>query len=726
MKLKFWLLIGLILLGFCSMASADYAPGKIIVKFRPGVLNLPQGVSIAAAESAKVKSSSIQALNAKHGIKRVKKLYQKVLDRRPQWKHLDNKFVLYFPEDKDVFEVIEEFKKDPNVIAAYPVGRVKAFSTTPNDPYFTGGQQYGLINISAPQAWDRTTGSSSTLIAVLDTGVNYNHEDLQGKIDLDNAYDFINNDSDPMDDHYSSHGTGVTGVVAATANNNIGIAGLNWQAKILPIKILDGNGNGDIDYICEGIIHAIDKGADVINMSFGHYFIDQELKEACENGFNEGVVLVAAAGNDGISAFAYPANYPGVISVAAVDENDQRSVWNSTKSSNYGSWIDVCAPGTDILTTSMEDEYTFANGTSFSCPYVSGLAALVKGVFPGLSPQEVIDLIKQRSDNIDSFNPGFEGQLGQRINAYLVLGGVVANISSPQEGDFVKGNVDFMGSASGWDFTSYVLEALRNGSLLATLEASSSAVENASLGSWDMSGLNGEYGVRLKVFTATSGNAEEEIKVIADNIAPEAEISFPSGGATLEGEVAIRGSADDEYFEKYILEYASAGSPANYEQIAEVSVPVKDGLLSTWQTAGLKGEYILRLTAYDKVGSSAVKTARVNITNTSPDKKVVAQGQLPATYAAPNPFDRQEISQITINYWLSGNFNAKIYIFDSSAGLVWFENYNAGENGGKAGENNPSWDGKDMRGANVANGVYLYQIIAGQKVIGRGKIIVLN
>jgi subtilisin family serine protease len=726
MKLRLWLLVGLYLVGFCSLVSAEYAPGKIIVKFKPGIVDLPKGLRIAAAESAKVKSASIKALNKKLGLKRIKKLYKKVLDRRPEWKYLDNKFVLYFPKDKDLLEIAKEFKKDPSVVSAYPVGRVKAFSTTPNDPYFTGGQQYGLINISAPQAWDRTTGSSSTLVAVLDTGVNYQHEDLQGRIDLEKAYDFVNNDSDPMDDHYSSHGTGVVGVIAAATNNNIGIAGLNWQAKILPVKVLDGHGNGDIDFICEGIMYAVDKGADVINMSFGHYFIDQELMEACENAYNAGVVLVAAAGNDGISAFAYPANYSGVMSVASVDQNDQRSIWNSTKSSNYGSWIDVCAPGTDILTTSMSDEYAFENGTSFACPYVSGLASLVKGVYPGLSPQEVIDLIKLRSDNIDTLNPGFEGQLGKRINAYLVLGGVVANIAFPQDGDFVKGRVNFLGSASGWDFISYVLEAIQNETLLATLETSTLAVENASLGSWDTSALNGEYDVLLKVFTATSGNAEERIRIIIDNITPEAQLSFPFDGATLEGEVAIRGTAFDQYFEKYVLEYANADFPVNYERIAESAEPVKNGLLSTWQTAGLNGEYIIRLTAYDRVGSSAIKTERVNISNSSPDKKVVAQGQLPATYAVPNPFDREEVSEVTINYWLTGNFNTRIYIFDALARLVWFENYSAGENGGKAGANNPSWDGQDMRGLNVANGVYLYQVVAGQKAIARGKIIVLN
>ena len=337
-----------------------------------------------------------------------------------------------------------------------------------------------------------------------------------------------------------------------------------------------------------------------------------------------------------------------------------------------------------------------------------------------------MDLIIQRSDNIDSLNPGFEGQLGQRINAYLVLGGVVANIAYPKDGNFVKGRLDFVGSASGWDFTSYVLEALQNETLLATLESGSTPVESASLGSWDTGSLNGEYGIRLKVFTATSGTAEENINIIVDNVPPEAEISFPVAGITIEGQVSIRGTADDQYFEKYVLEYASCDSPANYERIAENSSPVKNGLLSTWQTAGLEGEYVIKLTAYDKVGSSAVKTARVNVLNSSPDKKVVAQGQLPKTYAVPNPFDRQEVSRITINYWLSGNFNTKIYIFDSSAELVWFENYSAGENGGKAGDNNPSWDGRDMRGVNVFNGVFLYQIIAGQKVIARGKIIVLN
>jgi subtilisin family serine protease len=732
---------------FCSSAAcADYAPGKIMIKFKPGVIRIPKGIRIAAAQAATVKPVSVQALNARHGVTRIKELYRDVLEIRPDWKKLRDNFVIYVSKESDMVQVAKEYAMDPNIISAETVPRVHAFDTNPDDPYFASADQYGLLNIKCPQAWDRTTGSSNVVIAVLDTGINYNHEDLQGRVDLVNAKDYVNGDNNPEDDHTNAHGTTVSGVIAAATNNSIGVAGVDWQAQILPIKVLNKNGDGDMDDINEGIAWARAQGADVINMSFGQSNVGPDkyaeqnpgqIRDSCQDAYDDGIVLVAAAGNGNVDWNTYPAYYPTVIAVAAVDQNDERAYWGGydpvtqrPQASNYGSWIGVSAPGDDIRTTQKNNDYVCASGTSLACPFVSGLAGLVKAANPGATNQQIMDKITTEVDNIDSLNPGYEGQLGSgRINAYLAIAGVIANITSPASGSYVEGSVDIYGSAAGWDFSSYVLEGWEGGTRVATIASSSTSVEAGLLGSWSTTGRNGEHSIRLKVFTVGLGTEEVRATVYVDNITPEAIITSPSDGASATGEVAILGSAKDQYFERYLLEYGEGTSPASFEKIQESWDAVDGGVLGNWETSGLEGIYTIRLTAHDQVGHSATQSIAVDIQQSPVPPTREANPQtppLPLTFAAPNPFNRTERDQVSFNYSLQSNFDTKIYLFDLSGNLIWQGSYSAGENGAKSGDNNPAWDGKDMSGANVPNGVYVYQIVAEGRAIAKGKVIVLN
>ena len=167
---RFWLIFSwLLVLSFLSFVYAAYVPGQIIVKFKRGVISMPKGMRAAAVSAAKVKASSVQALNDKYGVVRIRQLNKDALDVRPDWTRLENQFVLTFPKDENVEQVVAAYKNDPNVEYAEPNGIVRAFVTNPDDPRFVSGDQYGLDNIDAPRAWDRTTGSSSITIAVLDT-----------------------------------------------------------------------------------------------------------------------------------------------------------------------------------------------------------------------------------------------------------------------------------------------------------------------------------------------------------------------------------------------------------------------------------------------------------------------------------------------------------------------------------------------------------------------------
>jgi subtilisin family serine protease len=240
----------------------------------------------------------------------------------------------------------------------------------PNDDLFD--RQWGLQRIALPLAWDVTTGSSSVVVAVLDTGVNGAHPDLARALLA--GRDLVNDDADPSDDH--GHGTAVSGIIAARTNNLVGQAGVCWSCSILPVKVLDSTGSGDTSLIAHGIVYATDQGAEVINLSLGGVGTTDTLEEAVGYARSKGVVVVAAAGNEGSTEPFYPAASPGVLSIAASDESDRLYSW-----SNRGPWVKLAAPGCDVATT-LGGEYAFFCGTSAATPVVSGIVALARAAKP--------------------------------------------------------------------------------------------------------------------------------------------------------------------------------------------------------------------------------------------------------------------------------------------------------------------------------------------------------
>ncbi|MFZ3062515.1 MAG: S8 family peptidase, partial [Actinomycetota bacterium] len=306
---------------------------------------------------------------------------------------------------------------------AEPNYQLKAFAT-PNDTYFP--QQWALTKIQAPVAWDKTTGSSSVTIAILDTGVDLSHPDLAAKIVP--GYNFAYGTSNPSDDN--GHGTHVAGIAAAVTNNGSGVAGVSWGSKIMPVKVLDSFGSGDDFAIQQAIVWAADNGAKVINMSLGGPGYLQSTQDAVNYAYGKGVVLVAAAGNSGVSTPYYPAAYNHVISVSATGNSDI-----ITSYSNYGSWIDVAAPGggsvgTDGIISTFWDSgshvYASGTGTSMAAPHVSGLAALLRAYSPTLTNDQVEQQIESMADDLGS--PGKDNYYGYgRINALKALFSVHPN-----------------------------------------------------------------------------------------------------------------------------------------------------------------------------------------------------------------------------------------------------------------------------------------------------------
>jgi len=288
---------------------------------------------------------------------------------------------------------------------------------TVNDPLFSNQTNLNQINI--PQAWDITTGKN-IIIALIDTGVAKQHEDLVGKlwvnakeipnnhrdddgngyVDDVNGYNFRQNSSNIADDN--GHGTSVASVIAANTNNAKGIAGINWRAKIMVLKALNKLGGGEYAHVAKAIRYAVNNGAELINMSFGTYINNSELEQAVHYAVSQGVVVIAASGNNNQNKILYPAAYSDTIAVGAIDSNDVRASF-----SNFGDKLDIMAPGLNIVAANYErsDAYSSNSGTSYAAAHITGLISLILSLHPSLSPQEIRTIIKEsvkpKSDSLE-------------------------------------------------------------------------------------------------------------------------------------------------------------------------------------------------------------------------------------------------------------------------------------------------------------------------------------
>jgi thermitase len=277
------------------------------------------------------------------------------------------KFHVIKVKDGNVENAIKEYEDSGKVEYAEPNYTYHA-TWTPNDTYFSNGVQWAPQKVSAQSAWDITKGSSSVKVAIVDTGVDYNHPDLAGKVVK--GYDYVDDDTDPMD--LNNHGTHCAGIAAAVTNNAKGIAGMAPNVSVLAVRVLDANGSGSLDDVANGIYYAVDNGAKVVSLSLGGTSGATSLQNAVNYAASKGVVVVAAAGNESTSAPSYPGYYSNAIAVAATDTNDTLASF-----SNYGSWVDVAAPGVDIASTVRNGGYAYMSGTSMATPLVAGIAGLL-------------------------------------------------------------------------------------------------------------------------------------------------------------------------------------------------------------------------------------------------------------------------------------------------------------------------------------------------------------
>lgn len=321
-----------------------------------------------------------------------------------------NVMVVEIPQNRTSQNFLQILKNDKDVLFAEPDVKIEADEF--NDPMLK--DQYALKKVDAEGAWKINKGKPDVVIAIIDTGVDLDHPDLKDK--LLNGYNAISPGTPPKDD--ARHGTHVAGIAAAIGNNSIGISGLAPNCKILPVKVL-GNGSGSIATISDGLIWAADNGADVVNMSLGTYTEDKTLAEAVKYALGKNVVCIATMGNDNMERRRFPAGFPGMIAIGSTDENDKKSSF-----SNYGDWMTVSAPGTNILSTlptyMSPNGYGKLSGTSMAAPLVTGLAGLIRSQNKGLSPSETSKILKAGTDDLG--DEGFDKYFGAgRINAAKTL-----------------------------------------------------------------------------------------------------------------------------------------------------------------------------------------------------------------------------------------------------------------------------------------------------------------
>ncbi len=408
-----------------GVAGGGYVPGEILVKFK-------SETSDVAADGVHAAMGAVKKRN---------------LDRRGG----GGLQQVRLPNGMMVEEGVARYRNDPHVEYAEP-NYLRHAMVLPNDPDF--GQLWGLNNtgqtvngttgtvdadIDAPEAWDVTTGSSSVIVAVVDSGVDWNHLDLaaniwtnpgeiaanstdddgNGFIDDVHGWDFVDNDNDPTSEDTPGHGTHVSGTIAAVGNNSLGVTGIMWSAQIMPVRFLDASGSGSVSDEILAINYAVANGAKIINASYGDSSFSLSEFDTISAANTAGLLFVAAAGNAGANNDvkpSYPANYalPNIISVAASTQNDQLAFF-----SNFGATsVDLAAPGTNIRSTVNvpSEDYGFLQGTSMATPHVTGVAGLVASHDPLLTNAQIKTAILNSVDQKSAFS----GKVltGGRLNAF--------------------------------------------------------------------------------------------------------------------------------------------------------------------------------------------------------------------------------------------------------------------------------------------------------------------
>ena len=560
-------------------SAADWVKGQLLVMPRAG---LPP--------------KALENLLAPHGAKS-KQILEQI-----------NVHIIELPAGVDEVKVMHALEKSPK-LKFVELDMIVTPDLTVTDPNFSSS--WALPKIGAPTAWDNANGDS-TVIAILDTGVDSTHPDLAANIVP--GWNMIDNNADTSDVH--GHGTWVAGTAAAAANNNFGSAGVAWAAGIMPVRIADANAYGYFSTIGAGIRWAADNGAKIVNNSFNGVAGSFTIRSAAEYLRSKGGVLVVSAGNSGSLLNHAPSD--SILVASATNSSDVRPSWSS-----YGPYVDIAAPGVSIFTTARGGGYSNVSGTSFSSPIVAATAALMLSANSNLTPTDVDNIIM--STALDIGTPGFDDFYGAgRVDAAAAVDAASATISIDNQAPSIS-----ITSPTGGEITGIVpvdvnysdnvgvvsAELFVNGQKIITDNLSPFAF------AWDTASLpDGEYTLTAYAFDAagnqgTSANVSVTVNnsPVADTEAPNIAITSPTGG-----EVAGTISVDVNYSDN--VGVTKVELYLNGQRIMTDSNAPFAFSLDTTTLAD--GTYTLTAHAFDEAGNKGTSNnVSVIITNnsTSPD-----------------------------------------------------------------------------------------------------------
>jgi subtilisin family serine protease len=576
---------------------------------------------------------------------------------------LTNVYTVELAANIDADAAARAFGADPHVEYAQVNGRATAIFT-PNDPFFASTGSWGqsvddlwnLKKIGMPSAWDKSQGKG-VVVAVVDTGLDLTHPDIvaniwrnsdeiagngidddhNGFIDDVQGWDFAGNSANPSDQF--GHGTHVSGTIAALGNNGQGVIGVAPQAQIMPVRSLDAAGSGTFDELAQGIIYAAQNGAEVINNSWGCSTpcpSNPVVEDAVAMAHNLGVVVVFAAGNSNDDVANYsPQNQPDVIVVSASDPSDQREFF-----SNFG-LLDVAAPGggpnvtpptfdpfRNILSLKASQcaaeicppelvvgtQYLRQAGTSMSAPHVAGLAAVLLGQTPNLSPEEVRQVIRHSSDDAGAVGVDTDSGYG-RINAaraVLEPRPLAALITSPTTPLIAVAQVDVLGTAAGTGFASFRLEDGIGASptSFSLISSSMTAVSNARLGTWNSSQVaEGLHTLRVVATTSDGRSYEDRQLVTVQNVVITSPPSEPLAFSRADAPISVLGTVAPANFLNYSLGVLkSDGTNLDGAKVTLTGGgqrPVVNGVLATWDASGVPADeysFVLTVTTRSTAG----------------------------------------------------------------------------------------------------------------------------
>ena len=400
---------------FSQTVNRWYQDGIIVFQLKTsGSYTIPSRNKIVNIDNV----DFISILKDKYGIYEMTQLHPS--DKDPL---LKKTYQIKFSQFNKVEDVISIISKHPLIEYAEKKELHEHF-LTPNDLGLnatnTSGtspttNQWSLYKINAELAWNLSIGSSTVKVAITDNAIKTTHPDLVNKIVATYDAPTGGTNANPCGSNDGEHGSHVSGTVGAQTNNGTGVSSIGSNISIMAVKI--GSCTGSLTHGYEGINWAANNGADVINMSWGGGGASNYGQNVCNAAFNAGAILVAAAGNEGTNQQFYPAAYNNIISVASTTPTDTKSSF-----SQYGTWVKISAPGSNIRSCTAGTGYISMSGTSMASPHVAGLLGLMKSYVPAASNQDIINCLYSSADDISSVNSGYNGQLGAgRINAYQAL-----------------------------------------------------------------------------------------------------------------------------------------------------------------------------------------------------------------------------------------------------------------------------------------------------------------